>query len=647
MRLNFDKTWSILLYWCGLLLVVTACTNTPSSETIQTVVVPGTPEILVVTPTPEPEAPRSLTICIGQEPKSLFYYGDASLSAMAVFEAIYDGPYDTVAYLPEPVIMESVPNLENGGAFLEAVQVSPGEIFVDNAGEINQLAEGVLYRPSGCTSKECALEYSGSDPVMIDRLVVHFTIIPGILWSDGEPLTADDSVFSFEIFKSMFGDLSLDIIEKTGSYVTLDDLTVEWRGIPGFQDATYTSNFFVPLPRHAWESIPVEEYLSAEITSRTPLGWGPYVIEEWVDGDHISLSKNENYFRADEGLPHYEDIVYRFVQGSDEALVALLVEECDIVDQSVGLEEQGSLLLQLEEQGQLSLVMLPGTGWEHADFGILPMDESEPPIFAAREIRQAVAMCIDRQRIVDELFYGISSVPLTYVPNFHPLFNEDAASYNYDPEGASQMLETAGWVDSDDDPTTPRIAWGAYGIPFGTEFDITYLVPLSKERQAVAQIVQESLAGCGINIDLVFYEWEDMLAPGPLGPVFGRDFDMAQYAWVTALEPPCYLYQSQEIPGPYPQFQKGWGGANATGYSNTAFDDACQEALNSLPDTEEHIAAHATAQSIFAEDLPVIPLYLRIRIIATRPDMCNVSGDPSGRSVLSQIEDFYYAESCQ
>jgi len=85
-------------------------------------------------------------------------------------------------------------------------------------------------------------------------------------------------------------------------------------------------------------------------------------------------------------------------------------------------------------------------------------------------------MCIDRQKMVDQLFYGLSAVPDSYVPDFHPLANPDVRSYDYEPAEATKMLDSIGWVDPDNDPDTPRIAKGVKGVPNGTPFEFSYLL---------------------------------------------------------------------------------------------------------------------------------------------------------------------------
>ncbi len=89
-----------------------------------------------------------------------------------------------------------------------------------------------------------------------------------------------------------------------------------------------------------------------------------------------------------------------------------------------------------------------------------------------------------------------------------------------------------------------------------------------------------------------------------------------------------------------PEFSKGWGGANASGYRSPEFDQACQAARLSLPDDPGYAQAIQRAQEIFAEDLPVLPLYQHLRLVAFRPDLCQVTLDPTAESALWNIESW-------
>jgi peptide/nickel transport system substrate-binding protein len=124
---------------------------------------------------------------------------------------------------------------------------------------------------------------------------------------------------------------------------------------------------------------------------------------------------------------------------------------------------------------------------------------------------------------------------------------------------------------------------------------------------------------CGVGLELVTSPAEELYAAGPPGPVFGRQFDLAQLAWSTGVHPACDLWLASQIPGDpnsldengATKFPLGWGGQNASSYGSPAYDQACLAALNTLPGQPGYEDSHREAQAIFAQDLPVVPLYLR------------------------------------
>jgi peptide/nickel transport system substrate-binding protein len=121
---------------------------------------------------------------------------------------------------------------------------------------------------------------------------------------------------------------------------------------------------------------------------------------------------------------------------------------------------------------------------------------------------------------------------------------------------------------------------------------------------------------------------------------------MAQFGWITTLEPPCNLYLSDEIPGPYPASPKGWGGANAAGFTNPHYDQACRLAAGTFAGSPENLQAVADAQALFAEELPAIPLYARMQLAASRPDLCGVFTADPVESMLWNLEMIDYGEGC-
>ena len=621
---------------------------------------PTSPPVLPIVESPSPEIPnaptasptpekRALTICTFQEPASLFIYNDQSQAARNIREAIYDGPIDMLNYQATPVILTEVPSQANGGVVIERIEVSPGAIVVDTQGDLVNLAQGVQYYPAGCRSAECAQVYPGQGPVPMDQMAVRFRLRQGLQWSDGAPLTADDSLYSYEIAQALYPRVRQNLIAHTALYQAQDAETILWRGLPGYRDPSLANFFFQPLPRHAWGDFSLEELLASESVNKAPLGWGAYNVVEWTQGDHITLARNPLYFRAGEGLPYFDNLVFRFITNQDEILAGLLSGECDLIDDTAGLETRASQLGQLQEEGKLLAAYDASTAWEHLDFGIEVYNTASvnmPTLFQAPQVRQAFAACIDRERLAAELFFGISAVPDTYVPPAHPLVNPEIRHIAYDPQAGGALLDAAGWLDVDQNPATPRQAQGVPGVADGAPLAIELLTSNEPEKQVVATILQSSLAECGIQLTVRALSLPELFAPGPEGLVFGRAFQLAQFNWSNSYEPPCYLYLSSEIPGPYPEYARGWGGANASGYRNAEYDAACRAALNSLPGDAEYTANHRRAQEIFANDLPVLPLYMRLKLVAARPDLCGLQVGPGSSSALWNLETFNYGAAC-
>jgi peptide/nickel transport system substrate-binding protein len=234
---------------------------------------------------------------------------------------------------------------------------------------------------------------------------------------------------------------------------------------------------------------------------------------------------------------------------------------------------------------------------------------------------------------------GESVVLDSYLPPEHPLFNPNVPKYEFDVEKGTALLEQAGWIDGDDDPETPRVASGVEGITNGTPLEFNYWIANATQRDAAAQKLQASLAKCGVKVNVEYWDRSEFIAPGPDGPLFGRSFDIGQFAWLTGVEPRCDLYVSSQIPSA----ETEWDGLNVSGFVNEEYDAACSAALQSLPGQPEYEQYHLETQRIFAEQLPVVPLYLRLELVASRLDMIGLSVDPT-ESEMWNIEKFDYGD---
>lgn len=625
----------------------TSITATPVGET----------NVPVETATATMPVPSVLTICLGMEPTSLYIYKSSSRSMWSVLEAIYDGPIDIRHYQPVPVILEKVPTFSDGDAVLQPIPVSGGDIVVDVNGDPVKLEKGVKVLPSGCTNGSCATTWDGTSTLTMDRIVANYVLKPGIMWSDGEPLKANDSVYSFNISADPATPVVKKLIYQTEAYQALDQRTVQWISRPGLITRYLEDYFWIPLPEHALTGKSAAELQTAPETNTNPLGWGPYVIDEWAPGDHIRLVKNPNYFRSGEGFPKFDVLVYRFIGvAANNNLSTILAGECDVVDQTAYWDELYQPVRQAVLDGKITAYVGLGPDWDHLDFGITPASYDDgynpsagdrPNVFGDKRVRQAFAYCMNRADATKAVFNSLSAVPISYLAPDHPLTIMDLPSYPYDTVKGNQLLDEAGWKDSDNNPETPRVAIGVNDVPDGTILVVNYAATEATIRQEYAKKMATSLADCGIQVNITATTRDVLYKAAPDGLLFGRKFDLGEFAWAAGREPPCFLYMSNEIPNA----GNSWlgtthGGSNAIGYVNPELDAACVAAQQAGLDESLYIQSQQQVMRILAEDLPSIPLFYFVKIAASRPDFCGMEMDVSTRSEMWNLEQFDFGSSC-
>lgn len=595
----------------------------------------GTAETPTPLATATPDAPQVANICLGSEPSSLYIYADNSSSARAVYQAIYDGPFDLHNYLLEGVIFETQP-----APTQQPVTVHAGDLIVDAYGRVAALAPGVMVRPAGCQNGDCIQPYVEGE-LQFDQVSTTFVLQPGLRWSDGTPLTANDSVFSFQTASAEGTPGSKDIIVKTASYTAADERTVTWVGLPGFVDPEAATRFWHPLPQHILGGFSAEDLLASEQAARSPLGWGPYTLAEWRPGERIQLVRNTHYA----GNPaKFAELNFVFI-GSDAlaSIDALADGRCDVVMPSAGLQT-------LESVGMQGGVV-PQDQWLHLVFGIKPRtyDDGFNPYsdradyFGDAAFRQALAKCIDREAIASV----VNGVPATgYLPAGNPYTDPSAAMPAYDPVAANTSLDALGWITSEDGVRRSQSFAGAL---FGQALELRLAVSDDAQELAVAEIIQANLASCGAAVTIESLPAAELFATGPESPVFGRNFDLALFAWPFGQQPACYLFLGETVPGGnWNTNRYGWGGWNVSGWQNAEFDAACHTALNTLASNPAHMQAHQTAQAIFAQQLPALPLAVPFGVVAARPDFCGLDADAApGEQLLQSIENYGYGTLCQ
>ncbi len=606
----------------NLILTQIAEENQPTAE--PTEMPSPTPE-----PTATPKKAETLTICLGKEPSTLFFYDESSQAMWSVLESIYDGPFDVGDGAAVPVIFDDIAVTE------ETVTVHRGDIIVDINGDPVEMKPGTRFMPaepgSGCTGTECLGQWTSiTEDAEISRTVITFHLREDLMWNDGTPLTAEDSVFSMSVNGMKGINASKYMYNLTDSYTALDEHTVEWRGLPGYVPDDPSDVFWIPLPRHIMKGMNAEMIRDSEEINTRPLGWGAWQITSWEKGEQIVADRNPYYVPADGTLPFFDRIVYKFYgRPGDNNIRALRSGVCDIIDTSVDLGADLEPILEDVRDGKEAVYIRPEMTRQEIVLNTAPTTYGALKLFVNDDMRQAVAGCIDRKALIRQVLYGQSEIPADFYPQDHGMHSANTEAVPYDPELSKQMLDTMGWTLPEEGGSDIRIATQAGDFSYGMELAFTLTMSDSAAARKAGEMIREDLAQCGIDVTLEPLSLGELYAQGPEGILFGRGFDAAMFAWAAGSRA-CSVYMSDQIPNE----TNHWVGTNVGSYQNEDYDTACL-----LPDLST-----GDAREIYADTLPAIPLYFNISVSISGRNICGISDRIGSRSVLWNMEQFSRSE---
>ena len=165
---------------------------------------------------------------------------------------------------------------------------------------------------------------------------------------------------------------------------------------------------------------------------------------------------------------------------------------------------------------------------------------------------------------------------------------------------------------------------------YGTALKLTLTIADTPFANKAAAMIQEDLAELGIPLEINSLSLGKLYAQGPDGIIFGQKFDTALFTWAAGSNP-CAIYLSDQIPSE----SNHWIGTNIGGFKNEEFDQACLFPEHSTFD----------AGKIFANELPVIPLYFNISVGASANNICGIADRIGSRSMLWNMEGFSRSES--
>jgi peptide/nickel transport system substrate-binding protein len=383
-----------------------------------------------------------------------------------------------------------------------------------------------------------------------DELTWTFRLRPGVRFHNGDPLTADDVVFSY---RRIIGEelTNVDKFSAVADVSAPDPATVVIR-----LDRP-TPNLLTNLGGFKGMAIVSRRNVESGEIATNPVGTGPFAFAGQRSGDSITLRANPDYWG---GPPKVPGVTFRFISEPSTALSALQAGEVDWTD-SIPTQR----VSQLEGDDSLSLAVTPSN-----DYWYLALNNAKPPWNDVR-VRQAIAYGIDRDAIVAATSYGTAALNQLAIPEGNPWFTP-YDTYSYDIDRATSLLQEAG------------------SQPQDLDMLVTSEYP---ETVTAAQIIADNLAPLGITVNIRtvdFATWLDEQNNG--------NFDMLMMGWLGNIDPDDFYYAQHHTDGT----------SNAQKFSDPEVDRLL-DAGRVETDRDARADDYAKAATLIADNVSYIYLY--------------------------------------
>lgn len=459
-----------------------------------------------------------------------------------------------------------------GGTLVVAASADPGQLntAITTAGGTHYVADHLYNGLVGLDDELNPIpELAASWQVSEGGKVYTFKLQPNVKWHDGVPFTSEDVKFTFE--QAL---LKYHARTKSGLESVLE-------GIDAPSPDTVVFRFKQPygpllqrldvveapiIAKHIYAGKDIQK----DVANNAPIGTGPFKLVEAVKGDHVTLERNPAYFRA--GLPYLDKVIFRIIPDANTAALALEQGEVDYLN-----SVQGPDIARFQQSADIKLAEGFGGGGGTVCQNVLIPNLMKDAPFNKREVRQAFYQALDRQFILDRVYFGqgtVSTGPISRQIVW--AYTPDVKAYPYDVAAANALLDGAGYPRGGD----------------GTRFTVVFTHPASFAR--LGEVMREQLKQVGINLQL---ETLDVNAAND--KVFvKKDFDLGVASYCNGTDPEIgvrRVYISTNI-GPV-LF------SNGAGYKNAAVDALFNQAA-ALTDRAARAKLYAQFQQIVVDDLP-------------------------------------------
>lgn len=423
-----------------------------------------------------------------------------------------------------------------------------------------------------------------------DRSALTFELRPDAQWSDGVPITARDVRFTWQA--QTHPDVAWDwAFAKSAirDVEIVDEHTVRFHFDEVSASQLMDANEGGILPQHVWEQIPFDEWRENStwffdhlVTS------GPYTIGRWDRQVQLELRANPKFMDPD--LPRTERILFRFIPDQPQLLAQLLAGSLDMIRNVEASDAE-----RIETNPSTRLISFPSSQFTFVAWNLAR------PQFEDVEVRQALALAIDRQAIVDVIWKGYARVASSPIISGVWAHNDAIEPWPYDPDAAREILERKGWVDSDGDGIRERD-----GIEFS--FDLVTITG-NRGREDSALLIQDNLRAVGIEVNQRRLELDTLI-----GRALAHDFDALISAFTIGTDLDLeYAFHTRAIDN----------GHNWTCYSNAEVDGLIDE-VNREIDLQAAKVRLLRIQEILHREQPFLFLWEPLRLVGVSTRIENV-----------------------
>lgn len=481
--------------------------------------------------------------------------------------------------------------------------LNPGATYLVEGGEVQNLVYDALIGTD--LRLQPVPQLADSWEPGADGTTWTFKLNPGAMWHDGRPVTSADVKFTYEM---IMGFESFGLLKDYTSLITSVEAPDPQTAVITFEQpvANTTERFagIYILPQHIWGELAGDETAATEFTNEAMVGSGPFKLAEYKQGEFTRLSAVKDHYRTP---PQIDEVIFRVFGNFDAMVQALRTGEIDVTtisSNTVVRSLQGEANLKVEIGNQLGLTDII---FNITDEATCPPEVGKctgHPALRDVQVRQALAHATDKQQLIDVVLLGLGTPGLSLVmPGHGEAFASELEDYAYDVARANQILDEAGYADSDGDGVREMP-----GDP-STPLRLRYSFPSDQSTGGtrIFEVLRDMWAQAGVAIELTALEADALTAI--CCPAF--DFDVIQWGWSAGPDPSSLLYitTTEQIPT----------GVSETGYANPEYDELYNRQLVTV-DPAERAAIIQQMQQIMVRDVPYIIPYYPQAVQAYRTD---------------------------